>query len=57
MITLNLSQRISDDLFIGVTELVESGELITVEDVLSFLEKPHHWKKELVELGFKVDLK
>jgi hypothetical protein len=56
MITLNLSHRISDDLLIGVTELIESGELTTIDDVMSFLEKPHKWKDELVDMGFKVVL-
>jgi hypothetical protein len=56
-ITLNLKERLSDDLFILVNALIKAGSINNNwNDISHALEKPHHYKVELEELGFKTEV-
>lgn len=51
---LDLSYRVSESLFIGAQALIDSGDLMSAEDVLYFMEKPHKYAQELKDEGYEV---
>ena len=54
MTELNLKERARDDLIIGANALIENCSFSDLYEVVYFFEKPHKYKLELEELGFKI---
>lgn len=52
--TLNLNSRASDDLIIATQLLLDNGSFSSLDEIISFLEKPWNYKKELEDLGQEV---
>ena len=44
--TLNLDDRVSDDLIIAAIVLNDNGYFKTTQDIIEFFEKPWKWKEE-----------